>query len=94
LIIAAYHGHAQIVRLLLQYKADPTLKDSFGKCAIERTRDRKIIKILEDAENNKPMTTSILKRPSNKNKMFTVSKYEQVSRIMGTVHQQLICTQT
>jgi len=65
LIIAAYNGHIEIVKLLLQYRADPTLKDSFGKRAIERTRDAKIIKILENAEN-KP-TTSILKRPSLKN---------------------------
>ncbi len=53
------------MQLLLNYKADPSLKDSFGKRAIERTRDRRIIKILENAEN-KP-TTSILKRPSIKN---------------------------
>jgi len=65
LIIAAYNGYAEIVQLLLNYRADPTLKDSFGKRAIERTRDRRIIKILENAEN-KP-TTSILKRPSIKN---------------------------
>lgn len=59
LTIAAYHGNSDIVELLLQNNADVTLKDSFGKRAIHRAKDPKIIKILQAAEAKCGITSNI-----------------------------------
>jgi len=49
-MIATYHGHKEIVRLLIDNKANAHIQDCFGKKAIDRTRDPEIIKLLETTE--------------------------------------------
>lgn len=49
LMISAYNGLIEIVKLLLQKGADPRIEDSFGKKPADRAKDPKIIKLLNDA---------------------------------------------
>lgn len=47
-MISAYNGHKDIVRLLLEKNADATIKDCFDKTALDRAKDQKIIKMLQE----------------------------------------------
>ena len=64
-MISTYHGHRDIVRLLLDYGADVTIADCFGKKAVDRARDTAIARILERAENE-PRSTHASKKPEVK----------------------------
>jgi len=48
-MIAAYNGHKDIVRALLEKNADPLIKDCFEKTALDRTKDPLIAKLLQKA---------------------------------------------
>ena len=39
-MIATYNQKKNIVRLLLEHDADPSIKDKFGKMAYERAKDK------------------------------------------------------
>jgi len=58
-MIAVHQGNEKIVRMLLEYGADPLLVDRFGKRAVDRTKDPRIIGLLnaaafeEDSVNSK-----------------------------------------
>jgi hypothetical protein len=45
-MIAAYHGHLEVVKLLLDFRADTDIQDCFGKRAIDRAREQPIVDIL------------------------------------------------
>jgi ankyrin repeat protein len=46
-LIACYDGHEEIVKILLNYKADINIKDSWGKTALDIARERRRFKIVE-----------------------------------------------
>ena len=49
-MIASYHGHKEIVKILLENNADINIQDCFGKRAIDRSKDNMIIKMLQNEE--------------------------------------------
>jgi len=65
--MAAYQGYIDIVIILLQYNADPNLQDSFGKRAIDRAKDPKIIKLLQSVDRNVTSPSPVLRRSSKPN---------------------------
>lgn len=63
--IAAYHGNIEIVQILIENNADVTNQDSFGKRAIHRAKDPRIIKMLQAAENKAGLQTSSYTQRTN-----------------------------
>jgi len=53
-MISVYHSFFNIVKTLLEAKADVTHKDSFGKDAIARCKDPKILSMLTQATQEPP----------------------------------------
>ena len=49
-MIASYHGHKEIIKILLENNADIYIQDCFGKRAIDRAKDNTVIKILQNEE--------------------------------------------
>ena len=47
-MIATYNGKKKLVRLLLENEADISLKDRFGKTALERAKNPQMAQILQD----------------------------------------------
>jgi len=50
-MIATYHGHANIVKILLDRGADTEIADCFGKKAKDRAKDSTIIRLIEKADD-------------------------------------------
>ncbi len=63
-MIATYHGHANIVKVLIDRGADIDIADCFGKKAKDRAKDNTIIRLIERADNKS--TYSASKSASNK----------------------------
>ncbi|BEP31749.1 MAG: hypothetical protein WBIAU1_12270 [Wolbachia endosymbiont of Drosophila biauraria] len=51
--VAAANGHEDVVKVLLEAGADPSLKDVDGKTPRDLTKDQGIIQLLEEAEKSK-----------------------------------------
>lgn len=68
-MISTYHGHRDIVRLLLDYNADVNVTDCFGKRAVDRAKDSAIIRTLERIETeagSKERDTVVSRKPEVK----------------------------
>ena len=50
-MIAAYHGHKNIVQILLERDADLNAKDLFGKTAFDRAKNPQITKLLQNRQD-------------------------------------------
>ena len=48
LILAAREGHEETVRTLLQYGADPHIKENFGRTAMDDAKTDRIREILRE----------------------------------------------
>lgn len=69
-MIATYHTHKGIVKILMDRGADTSVQDTFGKKAIDRTKDPNIIKILERKPTDEKQGNMSAKNQASNNKNF------------------------
>lgn len=92
-MIATYHSHLPIVKLLLGFNADIAIQDCFGKRAIHRAKEPTILKILQRAEGiqvdspTRSPRASTVKSPKNSAKKAALknsSSTNQINRMRET----------
>ena len=74
-MIASYHGHKEIIKILLEHNADIYIQDCFGKRAIDRAKDNTVIKILQNEEEK--LNTMTAKSPKLTTKLSSSSLISQ-----------------
>lgn len=92
-MIATYHGHRGIVKILLERGADVDVSDCFGKKARDRAKDEVIVKMIEKGvhtysggktmSNKKPPS-----RPSSPQRSPQNSVQKQLSSTFGSFSKQ------
>lgn len=86
-MIAAFNGHKEIVRLLIERNADTTIQDCFGKSAADRTKDPQILKLLQNSnkiarnysDGGEGQKSGIFLINPSPNKVYTI---EQMSALL------------
>lgn len=67
-MIATYHTHKNVVKILMERGADTNVQDTFGKRAIDRTKDPNIINLLERKPANEKSSNSTSKNQASNTK--------------------------
>ena len=73
-MIAAYNGHREVVRHLLEKNADISVKDRFDKKAIDRAKDSKIIRMLEQAASAPQKHNDTREEHKNERQLHSILK--------------------